>query len=128
VGKLALLAISVIGLATAAAAPADDVLRAETDDWILTAPAALVAQPDLDLVARGTQLCTDEIELLTGHRPRMPVKFTMTWVIDGARVAYATPMGVENHVPSEASRIIDDASRPFWQERISRGACFGPTR
>jgi hypothetical protein len=124
VGRIALLALFVIGLATAAAAPADDVLRAETDDWILTAPATLVTQPDLELVARGTQLCTDEIELVTGHRPRMPVKFTMTWVIDGIRVAYATPTGIENHVPSEAFRIIDDSSRPVWQERISRGLTF----
>lgn len=115
-----------VSLAISGAAPANDVLRAETDDWILTAPAVLVTQSDLELVGRSVQLCTNEIELLTGHKPRLPVKFTMNWVVDGLQGSGAIPTGVLNHVPSDAFRIIDDVTRPFWQERVARGVCFGP--
>jgi hypothetical protein len=56
-------------LAFGTSARADDTFRAETDDWILTAPAALGTQADLELNARGVQLCHDEIEKVIGHRP-----------------------------------------------------------
>jgi hypothetical protein len=110
----------------AAEAQAQDALRAETKDWIFTAPAAIVSASDLDLVARGTQLCHDEIVLLTGHRPASTAKFTWTWAIDGSRGAHAYPGGVVGHVPSAAYRIVEDVARPFWQDRIARGTCFGP--
>jgi hypothetical protein len=126
VRRLVVLAAVVLGLATAAAAPGQDVLRAETEDWILTAPQALASQADLNLVARSIQLCHDEIVLLTGHRPPVPAKFTMTWVVDGTRGSGATPSGVVNHVPSTAFRIIEDVTRPLWQDRAARGVCFGP--
>lgn len=124
--RLALLGFVAAGLAVAAAAPAQEVLRAETEDWILTAPATIVSQADLDLVARSVQLCHDEIVPLTGHRPRRPAKFTMSWVVDGTRGSGATPSGVVNHVPSTEFRVVDETVRPFWQDHVARGICFGP--
>ena len=39
-----------LALATPAAGSAQEAVRAETEDWVLTAPWALVSQADLDLV------------------------------------------------------------------------------
>jgi hypothetical protein len=61
-------------LALSVSALAEDTLRAETEDWILTAPAELGTQADLDLNARGAQLCHDEIEKVIGHRPTNAAK------------------------------------------------------
>jgi hypothetical protein len=118
--------VLLLALATPAAGSAQEVVRTETEDWVLTAPSALVSQADLDLVARGVQLCHDEIVLLTGHRPRVPARFTMTWVVDGTRGSGATPSGVVNHVPSTEFRVVDEAARPLWQDRAARSVCFGP--
>ncbi len=68
----------------------------------------------------------DEIKRLVSHRPRNVERFTMRWIIDGARISFALPTGVENHLPSEAWRLIDPGTRWFWEGLVGSGLCFGP--
>src|SRR3990172_8932903 len=97
-------------LVFAAAAPAEEMLRYETGDWIFTAPATLGTQADLELNGRQVQLCSDEIVALTGHRPPAPAKFTVQWVIDeSVWYSAASAMGWVNSVPP-SFRLVDDAS------------------
>jgi hypothetical protein len=113
-------------LVLASAATAEEVLRYETEDWILTSPAAIVTQADLELVGQATQICSDEIELVIGHRATYPAKFTVDWVIsDSEWYSRAGPTGFVNSVPA-SYRVVTDDTRPFWQDRVARRACFGP--
>ena len=124
----AVLAVSgfVAGLVFAAAAPAEEMLRYETGDWIFTAPATLGTQADLELNGRQVQLCSDEIVALTGHRPPAPAKFTVQWVIDeSVWYSAASAMGWVNSVPP-SFRLVDDASRAFREDVVRRSVCFGP--
>jgi hypothetical protein len=123
---LTLLLALASALALATSALAEDMLRAETDDWILTAPAALGTQADLDLNARGVQLCHDEIEKVIGHRPMNAVKFTMTWQIGGGPTSYATTTGVVSLVPTAAWPLVDPVTRGFRERLVRDGICFGP--
>lgn len=111
-------------LALPSSAPAEEVLRYETRDWILTAPASIFSVADLELVGKATQICNDEIVLLTGYRPPRPVKFTVQWII-GSGPSGAGSNGFVNFVPA-TYRIVSDNVRPFWEERVARGTCFGP--
>lgn len=122
---LALIVTSFV-LFAPSAAPAEEMLRYETADWILTAPAALVTQSDLELVGKATQICSDEIVRLTGFRPAQPAKFTVQWVIsETSWYSGAGPTGFVNSVPA-TYQIVTDLVRPFWQDRVARGTCFGP--
>jgi hypothetical protein len=121
------LALALAGaLVLGASALAEDVLRAESDDWILTAPATLGTQADLDLSARAVQLCHDEIEKVIGHRPANAAKFTMTWQIGGGPVSYATTTGVVSLVPSDSWKLVDPSARSFRERIVRDGVCFGP--
>lgn len=107
-------------------APAEEILRYETADWILSAPATLVTQSDLELVGKATQICSNEIVHLTGFRPPQPAKFTVQWVVsDSTWYSGAGPTGFVNSVPA-TYQIVSDVVRPFWQDRVARGTCFGP--
>ena len=115
-----------LALALTSPATAEDLLRVETEDWILTAPATLVTQQDLELVGTAIQICSDEIELLTGYRPPRPAKFTVVWVVhESVWYSGAGPEGWVNSVPA-TYRIVSDDARPFWRDRVARVACFGP--
>lgn len=120
------LTLLLTGLVVAGAARGDDLLRAETDDWILTAPAALGTQSDLELNARAIQLCHDEIERVIGHRPTNVAKFTMEWRIGGGPVSYATTTGVVSLVPSAEWPLVDPSAFGFRQRLVRDGICFGP--
>lgn len=120
------LALLLTGLGVAGAARGEDLLRAETDDWILTAPAALGTQSDLELNARAIQLCHDEIERVIGHRPTNVAKFTMEWRIGGGPVSYATTTGVVSLVPSAEWPLVDPSAFGFRQRLVRDGICFGP--
>jgi hypothetical protein len=114
-------------LASAGAARGDEgVLAFQTEDWTLESPAALGTQADLELSARQIQLCTDEVRRLVSHRPTNVKRFSWRWIVDGLRVAYAFPTGVESHVPDSEWRLVDDVARPFRQSLVARGMCFGP--
>jgi hypothetical protein len=128
VGRWRALVVAAVAAAlTAGWAGADDVLRFETDDWILTAPAALGTLADLELNARGTQICHDEIEGVIGHRPTNVAKFTMTWQIGGGPISYATTTGVVSLVPSASGwPLSDPATFPFRSRLVRDGICFGP--
>ena len=114
-------------LAVAISASAEDVLRFETADWILTAPPALGTQADLELNGRQVQLCEDEIERLVGHRPTNVRKFMMAWLVDGNPAgSYATPTGVVNHVPDVSWRLVSPESRAYGEQIVDGGICVGP--
>jgi hypothetical protein len=112
-------------LVTTPAALSADELRVETEDWVLTAPASLGTQDDLEFMGRDIQLCTDEIRQLVGHRPRNVAKFTVRWVVDGLSVSYATAVGFETHV-GDGYRILSPQARAFLEPRVARSLCFGP--
>lgn len=117
---------AVFVLVLAASATAQQTLRYETKDWVLTAPATLGTQADLELNGRQLQLCHDQIVKLTGYRPPTPAKFTVEWVIDESTTgAWAGASGWVNHVPS-TSRLVEDYSRSFREDLLRRGVCFGP--
>jgi hypothetical protein len=112
-------------LALVGVARSEDLLRAETEDWILTAPATLGTQADLELNGRALQLCHDEIERVIGHRPTNVAKFTATWQIGGS-YSYATPTGIVSLVPSADWPLIDPNVHGFVQRLVREGICFGP--
>jgi hypothetical protein len=101
-------------------------LTAQTEDWTFTAPEVLGTQADLELNARQTQLCTDEMERFVAHRPLRGQRFAMRWVIDGLRFSHAETGGVVNHVPDEAYRLVDPTTRSFRESIVAQGLCFGP--
>jgi RTX calcium-binding nonapeptide repeat (4 copies) len=114
-------------LAVAIPASGEDVLRFETSDWVLTAPATLGSQADLELNGLQTQLCSSQIRVLVGRRPRNVEKFTMQWVVDGNPAgSYATPTGVVNHVPDTSWRLVFPESRTVRQQIVDSAICFGP--
>jgi len=115
-----------VALSAAAARAADGTLVFQTKDWTFESPAVIGTQADLELVPSEIQLCTDEIKRLVSHRPKNVERFTMRWIIDGARISFALPTGVENHVPSEAWRLIDPGTRWFWEGLVGSGLCSGP--
>jgi hypothetical protein len=121
---LALAGIAMV-LVPVSGAPAQETRRYETEDWILTAPASLVTQSDLALVGEATQICSDEIVLLTGHRPPRPAKFTVRWVVGSPPYSGAGPTGFVNAVPP-TYEIVSDAARPYWKDRVASEVCFGP--
>ena len=124
--RVRLLLLGAVGaLALAGIARGEDLLRAETADWILTAPATLGTQADLELNGRAIQLCHDEIEGVIGHRPSNVAKFTITWQIGGT-YAYATPTGIVSLVPSADWPLIDPNAHGFVQRLVREGICFGP--
>lgn len=121
-----LVPLAVVVLVVVSAAPAQEMLRYETKDWVFIAPPALGTQADLELNGRQVQLCHDEVVALTGHRPRTPAKFTVEWVIDEKTwYSRAGPSGWVNSVPS-TFRLVDESSRSFREEIVRRGVCFGP--
>jgi hypothetical protein len=101
-------------------------LTTQTEDWTFTAPDVLGTQADLELNARQTQLCTDEMKRVVAHRPLPGQRFTMRWVIDGLRFAHAEPSGVVNHVPDSSWPLVDPAARSFRESVIAQNLCFGP--
>ena len=120
------LGIALAALVVVVPVAAEELLRAETDDWVLTAPAVLGSEADLELNARGAQLCHDEIERVIGHRPRTSGKFTMTWQIGGGPISYALPTGVVSLVPSADWRLVDPDAFGFRQRLVDERICFGP--
>ena len=106
------------------AAAAD--LTAQTEDWTFTAPDVLGTQADLELAARLTQLCTDEMERFVAHRPQPGQRFAMRWVIDGLQFSHAETGGIVNHVPGATWRLIDPAARAFQESLVAQSLCFGP--
>ncbi len=121
------IALAAALLAVVVPASGEDDLRFETADWVLTAPAALGTQVDLELNGRQVQLCEDQIEQLVGHRPTNVRKFTMTWVVDGNPPgSYATPTGVVNHVPDVSWMLVSPESRTYREEIVNRAICVGP--
>jgi hypothetical protein len=122
--RRALLALGLLALTAAPVAGAAEI-RAETADWALTAPDSLGTQADLELVARATQICTDEVKLLTGRRPANVRRFTMTWTPGPVGVAYGLPTGIVNNF-TPGYRLIDPGARSFIESYVGRGRCFGP--
>jgi hypothetical protein len=120
-------ALVLLAVAAVAAAHAQTELRVvETTDWRLEAPAVLATQDELELLAQGVQLCTDELERLLHYRPRNVERFTMRWVIDGGRVSHASASGVLSHVPDAAYRLVGPGVRGFWESLAAQRLCFGP--
>jgi hypothetical protein len=123
-GRAVLVAVAV-ALAGAAGAAGSAELETRTADWIVTAPDSLGTQADLDLVARATQLCTDEVKLLVGRRPANVERFTMTWTPAAGGSSYATQTGIVNLAPP-GYRLLEPSTRPFVESYVGRGRCFGP--
>ena len=125
---LRLVVCLLVAAAAAVAAPAygDGLLVAETDDWRFEAPDVLGPQADLELNARQIQLCTEELERLLHYRPRSTERFTWRWVIGGGPFSWASPLGVETHMPNASYPLVDPSVRPFRAGVVERGACFGP--
>ncbi len=126
--KLVRLAITTAAALLVVTTPAsgEDILRFETSDWVFTAPTSLGSQADLELNGLQTQLCSAQIRVLVGRRPRNVEKFTMEWVIDGNLGSNATPTGVVNHVPDASWRLVSPESRAFRQQIVDRAICAGP--
>jgi hypothetical protein len=110
-------------LASAGSTSSD--LTFATKDWTFRAPSELGSQADLELVARESQLCTDDVRTLIGHRPRLVAKFSMVWVAASVNVSQASGTGVTNFYTA-GYRLIDDAARAFRESVVARGRCFGP--
>jgi hypothetical protein len=120
------LVLLALGVAPGASHAQTDVRDAVTEDWRLESPAVLVTQEELQLIAQGIQLCSDEIERLIHHRPRNVDRFTMRWVIDGGRVSHASPTGVLSHVPDDSYRLVGPGVRGWWESLVAQRLCFGP--
>jgi hypothetical protein len=124
--RLAACLAAAAAVVLAAPAYGDGLLVAETEDWRFEAPDVLGSQADLELNARQIQLCTDDLERLLHHRPRNVERFTWRWVIGGGPVSWASPLGVETHVPAPSYPLVDPAARAFREGVVARGVCFGP--
>jgi hypothetical protein len=119
------LSLLVVLVAVAGAPAARAELRAETGDWVLVAPDEVGTQTDLDLTARATQLCSDEIVKLLSHRPSVVPRFTMQWVPAAANGSGATRTGVFNWY-TPGFRLLTPQTRAFRESLVAQRLCFGP--
>ena len=124
--RLAACFVAAAAVVLAAPAYGDGLLVTETEDWRFEAPDVLGTQADLELNARQIQLCADELKRLLHYRPRNVERFAWRWVIGGGPVSFASPLGVETHLPDASYRLVDPAARPFRESVVARGVCFGP--
>jgi RTX calcium-binding nonapeptide repeat (4 copies) len=122
---LATAAAAIASLVLAAVTGAQSTLRFETEDWIFEAPSSLGTQADLELGARQVQLCTDEIELLVGHRPTNVRKFRWSYVIGGGPVSFASTDSVTTLVPAGWT-LVEPVARAFRENIVRQNLCFGP--